>query len=114
MLYWNTLFNKQRITMATEKQGEILTDLLILTELWLSKIHELIDSGYTPRKELKFHGQNFKKSLENLQKELFNNAKSQLPESEYSEFEKKYMDKTGEIELLIQEYLRGKVTVIND
>lgn len=100
--------------MATEQQGEMLTDLLILTELWLSKLNELSDSGYVARQELKFHGNNFKKTLEKLQKELFLNAKSQLPKEDYIEFENKYMKVSGEIELLIQEYLRGKVTIIED
>lgn len=97
---------------TTEQHGYILTDIMILTEVWLSKWQELIDTGYNPKHEFKAKGAQFKRSLEGLQAQLFNGAKQSLSELEYKEFEKNYMSKVSELEILLKEYLLGKVTVI--
>jgi len=105
-------FKQVNMGKTTQEHGEILTDIMILTEVWLSKWQELIDTGYNPKMEFKAKGTQFKRSLEGLQAQLFNGAKQSLTEAEYKEFERTYMGKVSEVEILLKEYLAGKVTVI--
>lgn len=97
--------------MVTIDQQEQLGYMMVYTELWLSTWQKLIDSGYIPRQEIKFHGKNFKNTLEKLQAEMFNAMAQKMSKEDALKAESQYLDKIKSIEMLVSEYSLGNVKV---
>jgi hypothetical protein len=97
--------------MTTPEQQHELGLMMVYTELWLSSWNKLVDSGYIPRNEIKFHGNNFKGTLEKLQKEMFNTMYQKMPKDEAQQAETQYLDRIEAIELLIGEFNKGNVRI---
>lgn len=102
------------MSKTTKEQSELLSEMMIFTELWLSTWSKLISTGYQPRHEIVSTAKRFKSTLEGLQKQAFNTAKMTMTKEDYKKFELDYMNRVSALESLITAFNEGKVAVTND